>query len=58
MIKIFILTIVLRLPNGNLYEMPPVEYKSMSACLDDAKSTYATPMGKYRLISAKCRASK
>ncbi len=52
----FILTIILTTANGAPVtpQPTPISYKSMHACTDELIATYATPMKKYRIVSAKC----
>ncbi len=51
----FILTIILQTSSGLSVPVLPVSYATMEACQKELKSTYASPMGKYKLVKALCR---
>lgn len=59
MIHTFVLTILLLDPRG-LPSTPvlPTEHKSMKACLEEMRATYAQPMGKWRIVGARCEVKR
>jgi len=50
----FILIITLLGPNGVTSEHWSIERTSRAECVAEMVRTYATPMGRYRLVSATC----
>ncbi len=42
-------------PAGQPVETLPVTYKTHAACIAAEVATYAAPMGRYRLVSARCK---
>lgn len=47
----FILTVLLLAPDGTRTPILPTEYPTM-------KATYAAPMGRYKLIGARCEVAR
>jgi hypothetical protein len=54
----FILIILLLAPDGTRSPIVPTEYPTMKACMAEMKATYAAPMGKYKLIGARCEVAR